>query len=125
MHPVLLIALTPPSLLHSPPSALRASPPSHRTSIVRLADDSGPSSFSEAFASLAEAAKPKKPGEGGASRDENLPIRLGGTVRDNSLGSIRAAFKLDVLKDPRNWQAEEFGLLGAILFTFAAFYIGK
>ena len=84
-------------------------------------------SFSDAFANLAKKAKPQKPGEGAPKRTDvkGLPIRLGGNVRDGSLGSFRAAGKnLDVLKDPRNWETEEFGLLGVIVFTVAAFSYG-
>ena len=56
---------------------------------------------------------------------KGLPIRLGGTTRDGSIGSIRAAGKnWEVLKDPRNWQTEEFGLVGVIVFTIAAFAWG-
>lgn len=111
------------------PSHYRISTPLGRSAAVVLADSSGeePSSFSDAFASLAKAAKPQKPGEGAAQRTDvkGLPIRLGGSARDGSLGSIRAAGKnWEVLKDPRNWQSEEFGLIGVIVFTVAAFTWG-
>ena len=86
-------------------------------------DSEGMGSFSDAFAKLAKASKPKKPGEGAPTREDvrGLPIRLGGDVRDNSLGSLRAAAKnIDVLKNPRNWETEEIGLLAVIAFTVGA-----
>lgn len=95
--------------------------------IVLAEKEDGAGSFSDAFANLAKKAKPQKPGEGAPKRTDvkGLPIRLGGNVRDGSLGSFRAAGKnLDVLKDPRNWETEEFGLLGVIVFTVAAFSYG-
>lgn len=97
-------------------------------SSVRMADDDdGASSFSEAFNKLAKAARPKKPGEGAPTRTdvEGLPIRLGGSARDGSLGDLRAAAQnWEVLRDPRNWEAEEYGLLGVIAFTVAAIVWG-
>merc|ERR1719424_418809 len=96
-------------------------------SIVLAENEDSTSSFSDAFANLAKKAKPQKPGEGAPQRQDvkGLPIRLGGNVRDGSLGSIRAAGKnFDVLKDPRNWETEEFGLVGVIVFTVAAFSWG-
>ena len=79
------------------------------------------------MARLAKSSRPLKPGEGAPSRADvrGLPIRKGGTVRDGSLGDIRAALQLgSVLKDPRNWQAEEFGLVGVIGFIAASFFYG-
>ena len=64
-----------------------------------------------------EKQKNRKPGEGPATQDrEGLPIRLGGDVRDASLGDLRAAwnsFPLDV----RDWRQEEYGLVGVLLLT--------
>ena len=100
--------------------------PSHRRSVVRLVDEE--ESLTDAFANFVKQSKPKKPGEGAPSRTDvrGLPIGKGGTVRDTSLGSFRAALQnWEVLKDPRNWEAEEFGLvggLGLIVAAIAFFY---
>ena len=84
---------------------------------VRLADDDG-----SAFAAFANAFKkdnPKK-GAGAPTADASLPVRRGGAQRDGSLGDLRAAAQLaKTLKDPRNWEAEEIGLLG-VFASFAA-----
>ena len=99
--------------------------PTSRRAAVRLAEEG--ESLTDAFKSFVEAAKPKKPGEGAATRTDvrGLPIRLGGETRDNSLGSLRAAAQnLEVLKDPRQWQAEEIGLLAALGSIFAAIVWG-
>ena len=99
--------------------------PNSRRAAVRLAEEG--ESLTDAFKSFVEAAKPKKPGEGAATRTDvrGLPIRLGGETRDNSLGSLRAAAQnLEVLKDPRQWQAEEIGLLAALGSIFAAIVWG-
>ena len=95
---------------------LSAARPSHqRRSVVGLVDEE--ESLTDAFANFVKQSKPKKPGEGAPSRTDvrGLPIGKGGTVRDTSLGSFRAALQnWEVLKDPRNWEAEEFGLVGAL-----------
>ena len=95
---------------------LSAARPSHqRRSVVRLVDEE--ESLTDAFANFVKQSKPKKPGEGAPSRTDvrGLPIGKGGTVRDTSLGSFRAALQnWEVLKDPRNWEVEEFGLVGAL-----------
>ena len=104
-----------------------AMPLSTRRAAVSMADDDGPTSFSDAFASFAKKEKPLKPGQGGAKRDDvkGLPIRLGGTTRDGSLGSLRAAAKnWQVLRDPRNWESEEFGLIGVIAITVLSIWYG-
>ena len=94
--------------------------------MVRLVDEE--ESLTDAFANFVKQSKPKKPGEGAPSRTDvrGLPIGKGGTVRDTSLGSFRAALQnWEVLKDPRNWEAEEFGLvggLGLIVAAIAFFY---
>lgn len=127
--PFFLVLCAQTEAFHTPSLTLTGGsrPVRRSTSIVLAEDDDSPSSFSDAFASLAKAAKPQKPGEGAAKRSDvkGLPIRLGGTTRDGSIGSIRAAGKnWEVLKDPRNWQTEEFGLVGVIVFTIAAFAWG-
>ena len=101
---------------------LSAARPSHRhRAVVRLAEEG--ESLTDAFANFVKQSKPKKPGEGAPSRTDvkGLPIGKGGELRDTSLGSIRAALQnWEVLKDPRNWQAEELGLVGALGFIVAA-----
>jgi len=97
-------------------SSHRAARSSHRA-VVRLAEEGKSESLTDAFASFVNQNKAKKPGEGAPSRTDvkGLPIGKGGETRDTSLGSIRAALQnWEVLKDPRNWQAEEFGLVGAL-----------
>lgn len=136
MHLVLLLAGAAGALV-SPHAPLRSSPASPIAPAARLrasrvlvaaADgDDGASSFSEAFANLAKSAQPKKPGEGAPKKPDvqGLSVRLGGTTRDGSLGDLRAAAQLwPILRDPRNWEAEEIGLLGVIAFTAAAFFYG-
>jgi hypothetical protein len=55
---------------------------------------------------------------------QGLPIRLGGTTRDGSLGDFRATLEtLKGLRDVRSWQAEEYGLAGVLaLFLATAIY---
>eukprot|EP00310_Coccolithus_braarudii_P024068 CAMPEP_0183356096 /NCGR_PEP_ID=MMETSP0164_2-20130417/43080_1 /TAXON_ID=221442 /ORGANISM="Coccolithus pelagicus ssp braarudi, Strain PLY182g" /LENGTH=203 /DNA_ID=CAMNT_0025529403 /DNA_START=13 /DNA_END=624 /DNA_ORIENTATION=+ len=57
-------------------------------------------------------AKPQKGLAPVREGDETLPIRLGGAVRDGSLGELRAA-KDSLLKlSLRDWGPEEYGLAG-------------
>lgn len=88
------------------------------------ADGDEPPDEGNAFSAFAEAAAKirngnRKPGEGAPKRTDvtGLPIRLGGAVRDGSLGDLRAASTSPLFGDPRKWQAEEFGLVGAIGFV--------
>ena len=59
-------------------------------------------------------------GAGAPTKDRDLPIRLGGAKRDGSLGDVRATLNLlKTLRDPRDWQAEEYGLLTVIASIIA------
>lgn len=102
-----------------------------RTRLIQAKDDSDDNS--DIFAAFAAAAKknkaeakknkPLKKGEGAPSKGdvEGLPIRMGGTKRDGSLGDLRAAANtLKTLSNPRDWQAEEYGFISVIL----AFVLG-
>merc|ERR1712087_27992 len=56
---------------------------------------------------------PRKKGLGPAREGrEELPIRLGGAVRDGSLGELRAAINGLSKLSVRDWGAEEYGLAG-------------
>ena len=61
-------------------------------------------------------AKPK-PG------DERLPIRRGGAARDGSLGELRATQDFLLNLNPRDWQAEEYGLLAALTAIFGGIVV--
>ena len=61
-------------------------------------------------------AKPK-PG------DERLPIRRGGAARDGSLGELRATQDFLLNLNPRDWQAEEYGLLAALAAIFGGIVV--
>lgn len=68
-----------------------------------------------AFAAFAKKVREPKKGEGPLTADASMPVRLGGAQRDGSLGDLRAAWnQLKTLQDPRDWKAEEYGLLAVI-----------
>lgn len=118
-------AFMPPRCTHATRSC--AARPFRRGAVIRLAEEDKGESLTDAFANFVKQSKPKKPGEGAAARTDvkGLPIGKGGDTRDTSLGSIRAALQnWEVLKDPRNWQAEEFGLVGALGLMAAAIVWG-
>ena len=77
-----------------------------------------------AFAARVRGETPLKPGEGSAVRPDvkGLPIRLGGTARDGSLGDLRAASK--TVADVKNWGTEEVGLLGVFAFLVISYAWG-
>ena len=68
----------------------------------------------------------RKPGQGPAKRAdvEGLPIRLGGTTRDGSLGNVRAGWEQLKILSPSEWQSEEIGLIGILLLTVVTFAWG-
>ena len=90
-----------------------------RLVLAKEDDDGG---ISSAFAAFANKNKKLKKGEGAPERGdvEGLPIRMGGATRDGSLGDLRAAANtLKTLSNPRDWQAEEYGLI-AVILSFVA-----
>ena len=78
------------ALNQCPPAMLT---PSRGSLLVRSVSvpvmDEGSDSFSNAFAKLARARQPLKPGEGSPTSDvRGMPVRKGGSTRDGSLGAI-------------------------------------
>merc|ERR1712046_402586 len=73
-------------------------------------EDSG-NALAAFTARLANKPEPKKGMAPAKEGYESLPIRKGGAVRDGSLGDLRAAWQT-LVRDPRTWETEEFGLLG-------------
>ena len=85
---------------------------------VRLqADGDKDGSAFAAFAAFAAKKKEPKKGLGAPTRDASLPIRLGGTTRDGSLGDLRAAWA--GLTSGKPLEAEEYGLFAVILSFIA------
>lgn len=111
------------------PDKLCALPGARAAASPRLQEDGGDDDEGSAFAAFVQqvAGKKLKPGEGAPQRTDvrGLPIRLGGTERDGSLGELRAAANaLKSLGDPRAWEAEEVGLACALAFVAASFIWG-
>ena len=74
-----------------------------------------------AFAAFGASLRKPKKGEGAPTREASFPVRLGGSTRDGSLGDIRAAVNsAKTLSNPKDWQAEEIGLIGVFVAFIAA-----
>ena len=85
----------------------------------RLAEDED--EVKNAFAAFGASLRKPKKGEGAPTREASFPIRLGGSTRDGSLGDIRAAVNsAKTLSNPKDWQAEEIGLIGVFVAFIAA-----
>ena len=108
------MAFAPPTLL---PTQL-----STRCPQIRLMADDDDGDVFAAFSKAVKGQRPNKPGEGERTREAAFPVRLGGSTRDGSLGDLRAATNtLKTLSNPRDWQAEEFGIIAAIVSIFAGY----
>jgi hypothetical protein len=102
---------------------------------LAMAQDNGKEGSSDFLASFAarraaekeaERMANRKPGQGPAKKAdiEGLPIRLGGTTRDGSLGNVRAGWEQLKILSPSEWQSEEIGLIGILLLTVVTFAWG-
>eukprot|EP00325_Prymnesiales_sp_UTEX-LB-985_P022659 CAMPEP_0174736720 /NCGR_PEP_ID=MMETSP1094-20130205/67163_1 /TAXON_ID=156173 /ORGANISM="Chrysochromulina brevifilum, Strain UTEX LB 985" /LENGTH=193 /DNA_ID=CAMNT_0015939867 /DNA_START=62 /DNA_END=643 /DNA_ORIENTATION=+ len=55
---------------------------------------------------------------------EGLPIRLGGTTRDGSLGDLRASWQTLLSLDIKQWQQEEYGIVGVLVLSVVSVILG-
>lgn len=119
--------LLPSSAIHLPAfsPSMRQPACGCRLSWPAMVEEEGGGDFFAAFAAKRAEEKEKereanrKPGQGAAKKADvqGLPIRLGGTTRDGSLGDVRAGWEQFVRLNPKEWESEEFGLLGIFALT--------
>jgi len=55
---------------------------------------------------------------------QGLPVRLGGTTRDGSLGDFRSAFDTITSLNIKEWQDEEYGIVGVLLLSVVTLVLG-